>query len=268
MDTLRFTILGSGSSGGVPRIGPEGANWGACDPENPRNRRTRCALLVQRIGRDGTTSVLIDAGADISQQLIRARVGILDALLLTHEHADHIHGLDDLRMVAFNRRQRIPVWMDQRTANDVLSRFAYAFVQAPGTNYPAIMDKHMIDGPVVIDGPGGTIEFKGFYVTHGDIDALGFRIGPLAYLPDVSAMTDEAWQAVNGAECWILDALRWTTHPSHSNVEQSLAWIEQATIERAFLTDLHVDLDYDDLSARTPENVMPAYDGMVLEYPL
>ncbi|MEM7669354.1 MAG: MBL fold metallo-hydrolase [Pseudomonadota bacterium] len=268
MDRLKFTILGCGSSGGVPRIGPEGPNWGACDPDNPRNRRMRCALLVQRISELGTTSVLVDAGADISHQLIRAGTGLLDGLVLTHEHADHVHGLDDLRMVVFNRRQRLDAWMDRRTETDMMRRFAYIFEQAPGTGYPAIMDRHIIDGPIAIDGPGGPVEMAGFYVTHGSIEALGFRIGPLVYLPDVSEMSDAAWSALQGADCWILDALRWTPHPSHSYVEQSLRWIEQAAPRQAYLTNLHVDVDYDDLMAKSPENVAPAYDGLILEYPL
>ncbi|MEM6932375.1 MAG: MBL fold metallo-hydrolase [Pseudomonadota bacterium] len=267
MDRLRFTVLGCGSSGGVPRIGPDGPNWGVCDPSNPRNRRTRCALLVQRIGEHGTTSVLVDAGADISQQLIRAGVGLLDGLVLTHEHADHVHGLDDLRMVVFNRRERLNAWMDQRTEADMMRRFAYIFEQAPGTGYPAIMNRQIIDGPVVINGDGGSIELSGFYVPHGEIKSLGFRIGPLVYLPDVSAMSEAAWTALNGADCWILDALRWTPHPSHSNVAQSLEWIVRAGPRQAYLTNLHVDIDYTDLMAKTPDNVAPAYDGLVLEYP-
>ncbi len=266
MARLRFTVLGCGSSGGVPRIGPSGPNWGACDPENPKNRRTRCALLIERIADTGTTTVLIDAGADISHQLIRAGVGLLDALVITHEHADHVHGIDDLRMVMFNRRARIPAWMDARTEANLMKRFGYIFEQAPNSNYPAIMDRHLIEGPIRIDGAGGPIELTGFNVTHGDIDSFGFRIGSLAYLPDVSAMTDEAWAAVSGLDCWILDALRWTRHPSHSHVEQSLDWIAQAAPKRAFLTNLHVDIDYADLMAKTPENVAPAYDGLVLEY--
>lgn len=266
MAVLRFTVLGSGSSGGVPRIGPEGPNWGACDPENPRNRRMRCALLVQRIGAEGTTSVLIDAGADIRHQLTQAGCGLLDAVVFTHDHADHVHGIDDLRMVVFNRRARLPAWMDAETEATLMRRFGYVFEQAPGSNYPPIMEMNRIDGPVVIGGAGGEIRLEGFYVPHGEIRALGFRVGDLVYLPDVSAMSDEAWAAVEGADCWLLDALRWTPHPSHSNVETALRWIAEAETPRAFLTNLHVDIDYADLEAKTPDHVHPAYDGLVLEY--
>lgn len=266
MTTLRFTILGCGSSGGVPRIGPEGPNWGACDPENPRNRRSRCALLVEQVGAEGKTTVLIDAGADLRHQLIEAKAGYLDAVIFTHDHADHVHGIDDLRMVAFNRRARVQAWMDAQTEATLMRRFGYIFEQQEGSNYPAIADRHRIDGPVEIDGPGGMIRFEGFYVPHGDIEALGFRIGPVVYLPDVSAMSDAAWRALSGAECWILDALRWTPHPSHANVETALEWIARAAPPEAILTNLHVDIDYADLMARTPDHVRPAHDGLVLEY--
>ena len=267
MDRLRFTILGCGSSGGVPRIGPEGPNWGACDPGNPKNRRTRCALLVQRISTAGKTTVLVDAGADIRHQLMAAGEGLLDALVLTHDHADHVHGIDDLRMVVFNRRARLPAWMDAQTEATLMRRFGYVFEQQDGSSYPAIMDRHAIDGPVVIEGAGGPVTLGGFYVPHGEIEALGFRIGPLVYLPDVSDMSEAGWQAVKGAACWILDALRWTPHPSHANVETALNWIEQSRVERAILTNLHVDIDYDDLMRRTPDHVRPAHDGLVLEFP-
>ena len=268
MGVLRFTVLGCGSSGGVPRIGPNGPNWGNCDPENPKNRRTRCALLIQRIAEGGQTAVLVDAGADVSRQLIRAGCGMLDALVLTHEHADHVHGLDDLRMVAFNRRSRLPAWMSARTEAHMMRRFAYVFEQRPDGGYPAIMTRNVIDGPVEIAGAGGAIRLDGFPVAHGGTEALGFRIGDLAYVPDVSAMTERAWARVRGLDCWILDALRYDPHPSHSHVAQSLDWIAAAAPKRAFLTNLHVDLDYATLMDETPETVAPAHDGLVLEYPV
>ncbi|MEL6475943.1 MAG: MBL fold metallo-hydrolase [Pseudomonadota bacterium] len=266
MDRLRFTILGCGSSGGVPRIGPEGPNWGACDPDNPKNRRTRCALLVQRLGAGGVTNVLIDAGADIRHQLMAAGVGLLDAVVFTHDHADHVHGIDDLRMVVFNRRACLAAWMDAATEATLMRRFGYVFEQPPGSSYPPIMERHRIDGPLEIDGAGGVIRLDGFYVPHGEIEALGFRIGPLAYLPDVSAMSEAGWAAVEGAACWVLDSLRWTPHPSHANVETALAWIAQAAPGEAILTNLHIDLDHAELNAMTPDTVTPAHDGLVREY--
>jgi len=265
--TLRFTILGCGSSGGVPRIGPAGPNWGACDPENPRNRRRRCALLVQRVDAEGATSVLIDAGPDIAEQLARAGAGLLDAVVFTHDHADHCHGIDDLRMVVFNRRSRLPAWMDARTEAMIRARFAYVFETPPGSNYPPILDLCRIEGPVTIAGAGGALTLEPFLVPHGEIEALGFRVGPLAYTPDISAISDAAWEALRGIDTWITDALRYTPHVSHANVETALAWIEQAAPRRAILTNMHVDLDYETLNAQTPANVTPAHDGLVLEFP-
>ena len=267
-DLLRITILGCASSGGVPRIGPDGPNWGDCDPDNPLNRRRRCALLVQRIGPGGSTDVLVDAGPDLREQLIDAGTGLLDAVVLTHDHADHVHGLDDLRMVVINRRARLACWMDARTERVLMQRFGYTFETPPGSSYPPILDKHLIEGPVTIDGDGGPVTLDPIEVPHGDIDALGFRIGPVVYTPDISAMSEPAWSAVDGADCWILDALRYRPHPSHSNVETALEWIAQAGVPKAFLTNLHVDLDYARLNAETPGHVHPAHDGLVLDYPL
>ena len=267
-DTLRFTILGCASSGGVPRIGPKGPVWGACDPENPRNRRRRCSLLVQRIGEGGKTTVLIDAGPDVREQLIDAGAGWLNAVVLSHDHADHVHGIDDLRMVVFNRRARLPCWMDEQTEATMNRRFGYVFETPQGSSYPAIMDRHRIDGPITIDGRGGEITLHPFRVPHGEVTALGFRVGPVAYSPDVSDISPEGWDALKGADCWITDALRYTPHPSHANVETALSWIERAAPNRAILTNLHVDLDYVTLAAETPAHVEPAYDGLVLEYPV
>jgi phosphoribosyl 1,2-cyclic phosphate phosphodiesterase len=267
-DVLRITVLGCGSSGGVPRIGADGPNWGACDPANPRNLRRRCALLLQRIGAGGATSVLLDAGPDLREQLIVAGVGFLDAVVLTHDHADHVHGIDDLRMVVFNRRKRLPCWMDARTEATMMRRFGYVFETPPGSNYPPILDSYRIDGPVHIEGRGGVLTCTPFEVPHGEIRALGFRVGPLVYTPDISDMSDAAWAALQGAECWLLDALRHRPHPSHVNVEGALEWIARAALPVAYLTNLHVDLDYAALEAQTPPNVHPAHDGLVFEYPI
>ncbi|MEL6265102.1 MAG: MBL fold metallo-hydrolase [Pseudomonadota bacterium] len=264
--TLRFTVLGCGSSGGVPRIGPEGPNWGACDPGNPRNRRRRCAILVERLAPGGRTAVLVDAGPDIREQLIDAGAGWLDAVVFTHDHADHCHGIDDLRMVFFNRRKRLPAYMDPPTEATLMRRFGYVFETPEGSEYPPILDRLPLDGPFEIEGPGGAIPFRPFEVPHGPTRALGFRIGPLAYAPDISAMTGDAWEAVAGAELWLLDALRYTPHVSHANVETALAWIQQSGIPRAYLTNLHVDLDYAALDAATPAHVHPAFDGLTLDF--
>ncbi|MEL6600394.1 MAG: MBL fold metallo-hydrolase [Pseudomonadota bacterium] len=263
MARMVFTILGCGSSGGVPRLG---GHWGACDPENPRNHRRRCSLLVERYEGEAVTRVLVDTSPDLRSQLLDAGVGWLDGVIYTHQHADHVHGLDDLRMVVFNRRERLSVWADGDTTDALINRFAYAFVQPKGSPYPPILDLNPLAGPVEIEGPGGAIRFDPFAVNHGSIDALGFRIGELAYLPDVKEMNDTAWEKVSKLDCWIVDALRYTPHPTHSHFEQTLEWIARAAPKRAVLTNMHIDLDYQTVCDSTPEHVTAAFDGLQITY--
>ena len=263
MSRLRFTSLGCGSSGGVPRIG---GHWGECDPDNPKNRRTRCSMLVERLGPHGITRVLIDTSPDLREQLLRAEVGELDAVAFTHSHADHMHGLDDLRQITFNMRARLAVWADSDTQEALLNRFGYVFIQPPDSNYPPICDLRAIHGPFEISGAGGIIRLEPFRVEHGNIDALGFRIGGLAYLPDVSEIPEPAWAHLQGLDCWVLDALRRTPHPTHAHLALELEWIARARPASAVLTNMHIDLDHDDVARETPDHVRPAYDGMVLEF--
>ncbi|MHC9235970.1 MBL fold metallo-hydrolase [Pseudooceanicola sp. 502str34] len=265
MSELRATILGCGSSGGVPRLG---GLWGDCDPTDPKNTRRRCSLLVERVGPEGTTTVLIDTSPDMRAQLLDAGVARLDAVLYTHAHADHVHGIDDLRQIVFNMKSRLPVWADGDTQNALIQRFGYAFVQPEGSPYPPILDLHTIDGDVTIDGPGGPLTFTPFRVNHGSIDALGFRVGGLAYLPDVKDIPAEAWPALADLEIWILDALRRDPHPTHSHLAQSLGWIDRMAPKRAVLTNMHIDLDHATVEAETPGHISAAYDGMTLTLPL
>ncbi|MGI9389633.1 MAG: MBL fold metallo-hydrolase [Boseongicola sp.] len=259
MAELIFTILGCGSSGGVPRLGDL---WGACDPKNPKNRRRRCSLLVERVNSEGTTRVLIDTSPDMRQQLLDAGVGALDAVIFTHGHADHVHGIDDLRMIVFNRKSRLPVWADGPTQERLLAGFGYAFTQPKGSPYPPILDLHTIDGTVSIRGAGGQIEFEPFSVDHGAIDSLGFRVKNTAYLPDVAEIPDESWTRIAHLDVWILDALRRTPHPTHVHLEKALEWIVRARPKRAILTNMHNDMDFEEVTRNTPDNVEPAYDGM------
>ena len=265
MTVLRATILGCGSSGGVPRLGGE---WGACDPTDPRNRRRRCSLLLERIADTGTTRVLVDTAPDMREQLLDAGVGHLDAVVYTHGHADHVHGIDDLRMIVFNTRKRLQVWADHATQDSLLSRFGYAFVQPAGSPYPPILDLNTIDGRFAIEGAGGAIELQPFRVDHGSIDALGFRIGGLAYLPDAVRIPEDSWPVLADLDVFIVDALRYKPHPTHAHVAMALDWIERAAPRHAVLTNMHVDLDHAVLESETPDHVTPAHDGMVLDLPL
>jgi phosphoribosyl 1,2-cyclic phosphate phosphodiesterase len=259
--TLR--ILGCGSSGGVPRIG---ADWGACDPSEPRNARTRCSALVTRRGENGATRVLIDTSPDLRQQLLAAGVGAVDAVLYTHPHADHVHGIDDLRAVVINTRRRLDVWADEPTSRELLSRFDYIFETPPGSGYPPICHLHRIDGPVTVDGPGGPLTLSPFTVEHGSIPALGFRVGDLAYLPDVSAIPDDAWPALMDLDCLVIDALRYKPHPTHAHLALTLEWIARAKPRRAVVTNMHVDLDYATLASELPPGVIPAHDGLEIDF--
>ncbi len=259
--TRRFTILGCGSSGGVPRLG---GNWGDCDPNNAKNRRNRCSLLVEQDGPDGTTTVLIDTSPDLRHQLLASGTGRLDGVIYTHDHADHVHGIDDLRMIVFNMKERVKVWANEATSKALTTRFGYVFETPPGSGYPPILDLNLIDGDVTIDGPGGPIIFTPFEVQHGTIKSLGFRIDDVAYLPDVSDLSDGR-KAMHGLDVLIIDALRRTPHPSHSHLDNTLDWIADLEPKRAILTNMHIDLDYDTLEAETPDHITPAYDGMVIE---
>ena len=261
MARLVFTILGCGSSGGVPRIG---GDWGDCDPNDPRNARRRCSLLIERHDSGGITRVLVDTSPDMRAQLLDAGVGTLDAVIFTHNHADHVHGIDDLRQVVFNLRRRLAVWADGPTQEALYARFGYAFMQPPDSPYPPILDMNTIHGPVTIDGAGGSVVLAPFKVVHGTIDALGFRIANFAYLPDVSEIPEATWPMLQGLDWWVLDALRRKPHPTHAHLAQSLEWIERAAPRRAVLTNMHIDLDFATVDAETPANVTPAHDGMTI----
>ncbi|WP_137112668.1 MBL fold metallo-hydrolase [Rhodobacter sp. SY28-1] len=263
MARLTFTILGCGSSGGVPRLG---GIWGDCDPTNPKNRRRRCSMLITRETAEGVTRVLIDTSPDMRDQLLDAGVGALDGVVYTHSHADHMHGIDDLRQVVFNQRQRLPVWADGPTQEALLSRFGYAFVQPEGSPYPPILDLHTIDGPVSVAGAGGSVTLTPFRADHGSMDALGFRIGPLAYLPDAVDIPAESWPVLEGLDCWIVDALRRKPHPTHAHLDMTLGWIARAKPARAVITNMHVDLDYATLCEELPPHIRPAFDGMTVAY--
>ena len=223
-------------------------------------------MLVERIEGAGVTRVLIDTSPDMREQLLDAGVGHLDGVIFTHDHADHMHGIDDLRMVVFNRGSKLPVWADTRTTDSLLARFGYAFIQPPGSSYPPILDLHDIGDNAMIEGAGGTIKFDPFKVKHGRIDALGFRIGDLAYLPDAEDIYEPAWEKLDDLKVWVVDALRYKPHSSHAHLARTLEWIERARPKRAVLTNMHIDLDYQTVADETPDHVTPAYDGMTLTY--
>ena len=261
--SLSITILGCGSSGGVPRVGQ---GWGAADPANPKNRRQRCSILLRQTGAGGVTQILVDTGPDMRAQLLDQAVDRLDAILLTHHHADHIHGIDDIRPLVIAGHKRIDIHMDAPTAAHVTTTFRYIFQMQPGSGYPPLLNEcRLTDGTMVtVEGPGGPVPVLPFRLHHGEIDSLGFRFGAIAYTPDLNAIPDTSVAALEGLDTWIVDALRYTRHPSHFSLKETLGWIERLRPKRAILTNLHTDMDFETLRAQLPPNVEPAFDGMVV----
>lgn len=259
---LELTILGCGSSGGVPR---GDGDWGACDPSDPKNRRSRCSLLLRRkahVDSEVETTVIVDTSPDLRLQALAAKVRRVDAVLFTHDHADQTHGIDDLRVFAMRERRRVPCWMDAPTLERLSERFGYIFLG--GLGYPPICEALRLpaDGEVwSIDGPSGPVPVTTFEQAHGPISSVGYRFGPVAYSSDVSDLSETAKEALEGLELWIVDALRWTPHPTHADVGRTLGWIRELQPRKAVLTNLHIDLDYRELARQLPSGVEPAFDG-------
>ncbi len=249
-------MLGSGTSSGVPRIG---GDWGDCDPANPKNRRRRVSVLVQA---DGKT-VLVDTGPDMREQLLDAEVRHLDAVFLTHDHADHAHGIDDLRQIFHLMRRPVDCYASAATWQVLKRRFDYVF---QGTEfYPPTCVAHTLIGPVAV----GPLRVTGFEQNHGNIDSTGFRFdskgAAFAYSTDVKALDSRADSALTGLDLWIVDALRRNPHPTHSHLPQTLAWIDQYRPGRAVLTHMDQSMDYTTLCSELPPGIEPGYDGMQIE---
>jgi phosphoribosyl 1,2-cyclic phosphate phosphodiesterase len=255
---MKATLLGCGPSWGVPAIGPD---WGRCDPADPRNNRRRCSLLVESRG----AGLLIDTSPDLRQQLLDAGAARLDAVLLTHAHADHLHGLDDLRFVNRLKGIPIPLHATADTLAEADRRFGYALKPViPGRPvYRPALTPHQIKGPFSAAG----MPVVPFAQGHGYSTTMGFRIGPLGYSTDVFELDNDAFAALAGVELWIVDCLRREQHPTHSHLTKTLAWIERVRPRRAVLTHMDQSLDYRELSAELPAGVEPGYDGLAIELP-
>jgi len=253
---MKVTILGCGPSTGVPVIG---GNWGRCDPTDPRNRRRRVSVLVEI----GGVVILIDTSPDLREQLLDAGVTRIEAVVLTHAHADHLHGIDDLRSVNRLMRSAIPLYADARTLAEIRNRFGYVFkpVEEPGRFYKPTLMPHEIAGPFEIRG----IPVVPFVQDHGFSTTLGLRIGGFAYSTDVTELDDNAFAALAGIELWIVDCLRREPHPTHSHLAKTMSWISRVRPARAVLTHMDQSLDYRELSAELPSGVEPGCDGLVIE---
>lgn len=251
---MRLTILGCGTSGGVPRIGND---WGDCDPDEPRNRRRRASVAVET----AETRVIVDTSPDFRDQCLDAGIEHLDGVIYTHDHADHCHGIDDLRFLAYAMRKRIDVYSDRGTLDRLRARFGYCFDTPDGSLYPPIVRAHAVDGPFTI----GDMDVVPFIQNHGDMDTLGLRFGPIAYSTDVVALDEAAFAALDGVQVWVVDALRYEYHPTHANLDTTLEWIERVKPKRAVLTHMNFELDYRTMLETLPNSVEPAYDGMVID---
>ncbi len=256
---MKVTILGSGGSSGTPAID---WGWSQCDPDNPRNRRLRPSILVE----NGDTRLLVDTSPDLREQLLRAEVNRLDAVLFTHYHADHLHGIDDLRPVNRVLNAPLDIYADAETLGIIRERFGYVLEPlADGATvyYKPTLTPHEITGGSRFRV--GSVEVRAVAQDHGYCGSLGFRFGPVAYSTDLVDMGDEEFAALNGIDLWIIGTLVDRPHPTHLHVNKALAWIDRVKPRRAVLTHLSGRFDYATLQARLPAGVEPAYDGMVLE---
>lgn len=257
---MKATILGCGGSSGVPVVdGTPGGNWGDCDPGNPKNRRRRVSILVE----DGGTIVLVDTSPDLRVQLLDAGVRDLDAVVYTHAHADHAHGIDELRALARTHGGPIDAFMDRSTRDDLTGRFPYIFTSTsdPNSLYAPQLRDRIIEGPF----EAGTIAVTPFVQGHGPETSLGLRFGPVAYSTDVKSLDEAAFAALAGIEVWIVDCLRESPHPTHAHMALTLEWIARVRPERAILTHLNHQADFETIRAKCPPGVEPAYDGLIVE---
>lgn len=253
---MRVTVLGSGGAGGVPMVS---AGWGKCDPAEPRNRRSRPSVLVE----DADTRILIDTSPDLRTQMLATGVQSLSGILFTHAHADHIHGLDDLREINRLMGQGIPCWTDSTTLDALHQKFGYAFLGIPEGQpvFRPWLVPHLITDPFTI----GSVPVTSWTQDHGWVDSLGFRLGDFAYSTDVVRLGEDAFEALAGVKVWMIGTLTDEPHPTHAHVDLALEWIERVRPERAYLTHMSPMLDYRTLLNRLPAGVEPAYDGMVID---
>ncbi len=254
---MKITILGSGTSGGVPLIGCE---CKVCYSNNPKNKRLRASILIEMNG----LNILVDTSPDLRQQSLQNNIKKVDAVIFTHAHADHSHGLDELRSFNFLSDKEIPIYADKETFEELMQKFHYAFlprIPEKGWFRPALIP-HIIKAGDIINI--GDVEVKTFHQRHGNGKTIGLRIGDFAYSTDVNYLNEDAFLALKGVKIWIVDCLRYEPAPTHSHLELTLDWINRVSPERAILTHMNHEMEYVELSNQLPPNVEPAYDGMVI----
>ena len=256
---MKVTILGCGGSSGTPAVG---LGWGKCDPKNPKNSRLRSSILVE----NGETQILVDTSPDLRQQLLNTDVKRLDAVLFTHYHADHLHGVDDLRQINREMNAPIDIYADVDTLRIIDLRFGYVLEplaeNAKMYYKPTLVSHELNDGDVFSIG---SIDIQVFVQDHGFCNTLGFRFGPIAYTTDVVELPDHAFDILKGVDTWVIGTLIDHPHPTHAHVDKALDWIERIHPRRGVLSHLGYGFDYDTLNKRLPDHVEPAFDGMILE---
>ncbi|MCB2052809.1 MAG: MBL fold metallo-hydrolase [Geminicoccaceae bacterium] len=253
---MKITVLGCGTSSGVPQIG---CGCAVCRSDDPKNERLRCSIVVEAMGE----TILFDTGPDLRQQCLRSGVAAVTALIYTHAHADHIHGLDDLRQINNVVHRSIPTWGAPSVLQRIRDRFPYAFLggrHAHGGFWRPDLTPHAFDGPFAI----GDVEIVPFLQSHGRSESWGFRIGSFAYCTDTDGLDGNAFAILDGIDTWIVDALREAPHPSHAHLERTLGWVERLAPRRTFLTHMNHEVDYRTWRAMLPAGVEPAYDGLVI----
>lgn len=251
---MKLVMLGCGTSSGVPRIG---GDWGQCDPGNPRNRRRRVSVLVEH----GDVRLLVDTGPDLREQLLDAGVGWVTAVLYTHDHADHCHGIDDLRALFHTAGREVDCYMDPATRASIRTRFSYVFAGRAG--YPATARAHLISN----DMDFGSVRVRPFRQQHGPVHSIGYRFDAggcaIAYSTDLNGLPEDSWPLLEGLDLWVVDALRRHPHPTHSHLAQTLDWIDRVSPKQAWLTHMDQSMDHDALLAELPAGVTPGFDGRV-----
>jgi len=250
----RVTVLGSGTSVGVPRIACDCA---VCTSPDPRNKRLRCSILIENDGH----ALLVDTTPDLRTQALRSDIRMIDAVLFTHGHADHLHGLDDVRCYCFEREGPVACYADENTLGRIRTVFDYAFDSPYASSLPQL-DLHLIDGDLELCG----LVVEPLTVYHGKLPVLAFRIGTFAYVTVCNSIPAASMQRLAGLDVLILDALRHKEHPTHFSIEQALAIVDELSPKRTYLTHIAHDLDHETTNAALPGNVELAYDGLVIDF--
>lgn len=253
---MKVRILGCGTSSGVPRVGDD---WGLCDRSEPRNRRRRASILIEH----DRARILVDTSPDLREQLLDARVGEVEAVIWTHDHADHCHGIDDLRQLFHARGRPVAGYARQATLDLLHRRFGYAFEGKGG--YPPVVAAHLLPNHMNLAG----LSIRAVDQPHGEITSAGLRVDAggraIAYSTDFNSLTDDMAMLFEGLDLWIVDALRRRPHPTHPHLAQTLEWIRRLVPKRAVLTHMDTSMDYGALSAELPPGVEAGYDGLEIE---